>query len=91
MKFTFHSEDVLQLRTDVCALLCFEGSVQDGPVLRALDAVLSGLPGQLVTRQHQVHGHLRPHVPQVPRREESRRCQREGQHRREHDERHGPL
>ncbi len=66
MKFTFYTEDITQLRSDLCALLCFEDAVGEGTVFQALDKALGGLLGQLVTEEQfkgkkgqtlQVHTH----------------------------------
>jgi leucyl aminopeptidase len=66
MKFTFYTEDITQLRSDLCAILCFEEAVGEGTVFQSLDRALGGLLTQLVAEEQfkgkkgqslQVHSH----------------------------------
>src|SRR5437588_692098 len=47
MNFSLHTEDILQLRTDLCVLLCFEDKAGQGTVFQALDRALEELLGRL--------------------------------------------
>ncbi|MCS6913296.1 MAG: leucyl aminopeptidase [Myxococcales bacterium] len=51
MKFTFYSENIAQLRTDVCALPCFEDMLREGTAFQSLDQALDGLLGRLVSEE----------------------------------------
>jgi leucyl aminopeptidase len=49
MDFTLFTEDPLQLKTDLLALLCFEDKLGEGAVYQAIDRALEGLLGRLAT------------------------------------------
>lgn len=51
MKFTFHTDEITQLRTDLCALLCFEEGLFEGAAFSSLDRALSGVLSQLATEE----------------------------------------
>lgn len=51
MKFTIHTDDITQQRTDLCTLIHFEEGGQDSAAFRALDKGLGGILGQLITEE----------------------------------------
>jgi leucyl aminopeptidase len=51
MNFSFHTDDILHLKTDLLALLCFEDKLGEGAVYQSLDKALDGLLGRLVAEE----------------------------------------